>query len=78
MGKKKTAIMDAEEKVFLYGNEKDRKEGEALVTGCIANGITEDAAKTVWEKMKKFALYAFNKSHRVVWHYIVIYSKITR
>lgn len=50
--------MDAEEKVFLYGNENDLKEGEAIVPGCINNGINEEAAKTIWAKMKKFAEYA--------------------
>ena len=63
MGKKKTAIMDAEKEVFLYGNESHLKEGEAIVPGCIKNGINEEAAKIIWDKMADFAKYAFNKSH---------------
>ena len=63
MGKKKTAIMDAEKEVFLYGNEEHLKENEAIVPGCIKNGITESAAKIIWDKMAEFAKYAFNKSH---------------
>lgn len=63
MGKKKTSIMNAEKKVFLYGNESDHKVGEAIVPGCINNGISEEAAIIIWDKMSEFAKYAFNKSH---------------
>ena len=63
MGKKKLDVMLAEQEIFLHGNANSRKEGEALVPGCIANGISEEAAKTVWDKMVEFANYAFNKSH---------------
>lgn len=76
MGKKKTSIMDAEKEVFLHGNELDRKEGETLVPGCVKNGIEEKNAIIIWDKMSEFAKYAFNKSHKVVWHYMVTYSKI--
>ena len=58
MGKKKTAIMNAEKEVFLNGNQENLKEGELLVPGCIKNGISEEAALTIWDKMAKFALYA--------------------
>lgn len=50
--------MLAEQETFLHGNANSRKEGEALVPGCIANGISEEAAKTVWDKMVEFANYA--------------------
>lgn len=50
--------MDAEKEVFLYGNEGHLKEGELLVPGCIKNGIAEEAAKTIWDKMAEFARYA--------------------
>lgn len=58
MGKKKTAIMNAEKEVFLNGNEDHLKEGEAVVPGCIKNGIAKEAAETIWAKMETFALYA--------------------
>lgn len=58
MGKKKMEIMNAEKEVFLYGNAATRKEGEALVPGCLANGISEEAALTIWDKMVEFAKYA--------------------
>ncbi|WP_257985740.1 DNA polymerase III subunit alpha [Bacillus sp. M6-12] len=57
MGKKKTEILDEYEQYFVYGSK------EHTIKGCIANNISEEVAKTLWEKMKKFGLYAFNKSH---------------
>lgn len=65
MAKKKPEIIEHEKNIFLYGNKKDYKAGKdnAYVPGCINNGISEDAAKIIWEKMEKFSLYAFNKSH---------------
>lgn len=63
MGKKKQYIMDAEKEIFLHGNADSKKPDEALVPGCIANGISEQAALTIWGKMEEFAKYAFNKSH---------------
>lgn len=57
MGKKKTEILDEYEQYFIYGSEK------LNIKGCISNNIPESIAKTLWEKMKKFGLYAFNKSH---------------
>lgn len=63
MGKKKIAIMNAEKEVFIHGNAGKLKEGEALVPGCINNGIPEEKAIIIWDKMSEFAKYAFNKSH---------------
>jgi DNA polymerase-3 subunit alpha len=54
----------------VYGSEKEDKkrikEGETPfnIKGCVANGISEEAAITIWNKMSKFAEYAFNKSHK--------------
>lgn len=58
MGKKKQYIMDAEKEIFLHGNKDTKKEDEDLVPGCIANGISEEAALTIWGKMEEFAKYA--------------------
>lgn len=62
MGKKKQYIMDAQKKIFLYGNKDSKKEDEALIPGCLANGIDEKTALVIWGKMEEFAKYAFNKS----------------
>ena len=57
MAKKKTKVMEAERKNFVYGN------GEEGVKGCIANGIDEKTANKIYDEMIDFAKYAFNKSH---------------
>ena len=57
MGKKKTEILDEYEDYFINGNDLMK------IKGCIANGIPEEVAKSIWQKMKKFGEYAFNKSH---------------
>lgn len=72
MGKKKQAVMDAEREVFIYGNKEMYRKGEdkVFVPGCVKNGITEAAAIKIWDKMAKFAEYAFNKSHAACYAYI--------
>ncbi len=57
MSKKKTAVMEKERKNFVYGNLAEQ------VTGCIANGISEQTANMIYDEMIDFAKYAFNKSH---------------
>ena len=58
MGKKKVSIMEAEKEVFIHGNEGKLKEGELLVPGCIKNGVPEEKAIIIWDKMADFAKYA--------------------
>lgn len=57
MSKKKTAVMEKERHNFIYGNPEEG------VCGCIANGIPEKTAETIYNEMMDFAKYAFNKSH---------------
>ena len=57
MSKKKASVMEKERQNFIYGN---KEEG---VPGCIANGISEETAKIIYDNMTDFAKYAFNKSH---------------
>ena len=57
MSKKKHDVMERERKNFVYGNT-----GEG-VKGCIANGISETVANSIFDDMIDFASYAFNKSH---------------
>lgn len=57
MSKKKQYVIDAERQNFVYGNE------EQGIKGCIANGISEQAANKIYDSMVDFAKYAFNKSH---------------
>jgi DNA polymerase-3 subunit alpha len=49
MGKKIPELMEKQEKKFMEGCEK--------------NGIDRSIAKDLWERIKPFAEYAFNKSH---------------
>jgi DNA polymerase-3 subunit alpha len=49
MGKKKVDVME--------------KQFGAFVEGCGKNGIPEGKAKSIWDKIAKFAGYGFNKSH---------------
>lgn len=57
MSKKKTSVMEKERHNFIYGNPEEG------VCGCIANGIPEKTAETIYNEMMDFAKYAFNKSH---------------
>lgn len=55
MAKKKHAQMEAERAVFLFGNES--------CAGAVANGVPEETANRIFDRMAAFASYAFNKSH---------------
>ena len=57
MAKKHMDELVAERKNFVYGNP------EQGIHGCLALGISEEAANTIFDKMISFASYAFNKSH---------------
>ena len=53
MGKKKQKEME---------NHRSR-----FVNGCSENGISENIARSIFDKMEKFAGYGFNKSHSVAY-----------
>ena len=59
ISKKKMKIIEQERKVFVYG---DREKG---IAGCIANGISESVAQSLYDEIVAFANYAFNKAHAV-------------
>ena len=46
------------------------KERQHFVTGCAANGISEQAAIDIFDDMSSFASYAFNKSHAACYAYV--------
>ncbi|MBO5656622.1 MAG: DNA polymerase III subunit alpha, partial [Agathobacter sp.] len=66
MSKKKQYVIDAERKNFVYGN------AESGIKGCVANGITEAAANSIYDSMVDFAKYAFNKSHAAAYAVISV------
>ena len=66
MSKKKQYVIDAERKNFVYGNK------EQGIKGCVANGIAEAAANSIYDSMVDFAKYAFNKSHAAAYAVISV------
>jgi len=59
ISKKKMKIIEAERKVFVYGDP------EKNIPGCIAGGISEAVAQSLYDEIVAFANYAFNKAHAV-------------
>ncbi len=59
ISKKKMKVIEAERKIFVYG---DPQQG---IPGCIANDVSEAAAQSIYDEIVEFANYAFNKAHAV-------------
>ena len=61
MSKKKHAVIDAERKAFIHGDP------ERGIPGCVANGVDEATANSIYDEILDFASYAFNKAHAVAY-----------
>ncbi len=59
MSKKKHAVIDAERKAFVHGDPV------RSIPGCVANGVPESVANSIYDEILDFASYAFNKAHAV-------------
>ena len=59
ISKKKLKVIEAERKVFVYGDPAQN------ISGAIAKGVSETAAQSIYDEIVDFANYAFNKSHAV-------------
>ena len=59
ISKKKMKVIEAERKIFVYGDEAQG------IPGCIKNGVSEGAAQSIYDEIVEFANYAFNKAHAV-------------
>jgi len=59
ISKKKMKVIEAERKVFVYGDP------EQNITGCIGHGVSEQVAQSIYDEIVDFANYAFNKAHAV-------------
>ena len=59
ISKKKMKVIEAERKVFVYGDP------EQNISGCIGHGISEAVAQSIYDEIVDFANYAFNKAHAV-------------
>ena len=61
MSKKKHKVMEEEREYFIHGLRRD--DGTVEIEGCVARGVDERTAEIIYDEMKSFASYAFNKSH---------------
>ena len=59
ISKKKMKVIEAERKVFVYGDPAQK------ITGCIGHGVSEKVAQSIYDEIVDFANYAFNKAHAV-------------
>jgi len=59
ISKKKMKVIEAERKVFVYGDSAQN------ITGCIGHGVSEEVAQSIYDEIVDFANYAFNKAHAV-------------
>ena len=59
ISKKKMKVIEAERKVFVYGDPAQN------ITGCIGHGVPEQTAQSIYDEIVDFANYAFNKAHAV-------------
>ena len=59
ISKKKMKVIESERKTFVYGDPAQN------IKGCIANGVSENVAQSIYDEIVDFANYAFNKAHAV-------------
>ena len=59
ISKKKMKVIEAERKVFVYGDPAQN------ITGCIGHGVPEAVGQSIYDEIVAFANYAFNKAHAV-------------
>ena len=59
ISKKKMKVIEAERKVFVYGDEQQG------ISGAVAKGVSEAVAQSIYDEIVAFANYAFNKAHAV-------------
>ena len=59
ISKKKQKVIEEERKVFVYGDDTQG------IPGCMAKGIPEKVAQSIYDEIVAFANYAFNKAHAV-------------
>ena len=61
MSKKKAKDVERERGAFLHGDPQRN------IKGCVANGIPEDVAESIYDEIYDFANYAFNKAHSLAY-----------
>lgn len=68
MGKKQVEKIDKEREKFINGWEDP--EGKRSIPGAIKLGHKREVAEKIFDEMKEFAKYAFNKSHAAAYAHI--------
>ncbi len=43
--------------------EAAQVEGRSFIPACVANGLSEEVALSIWKQMEEFSRYSFNKAH---------------
>ncbi len=61
MSKKKAKDVERERGAFLHGDPARN------IVGCVANGISEEVAQSIYDEIYDFANYAFNKAHSLAY-----------
>lgn len=59
--------------------DKMKEQQGKFVSGAVSNGMSEESAQELWEKVEKFAQYSFNKSHSIAYtliSYISMWLKV--
>ncbi len=77
VAKKQKEVLEQQRKYFLYGSDGSEK-GSSPCCGCIANGISEEAANKIFDDMASFASYAFNKSHSAAYALVTFQTAYLR
>jgi DNA polymerase-3 subunit alpha len=70
IAKKDLEKLKKQEEIFLHGGVLDGDKTKKHVRGAVANGVSEEIAKKLFDQILKFASYAFNKSHAAAYAFI--------
>lgn len=70
MAKKKKDVMAKEREYFIYGMKDEN--GAQMIPGCVNNGVPEQVAAHIYDEMRAFASYAFNKSHAAAYALVAV------
>lgn len=73
MGKKKLDVMREHKEYFIRGREQTEK--KRALDGAIKRGMDEKTADELFEQIREFANYAFNKSHAAAYS-VVTYQTV--
>lgn len=70
MSKKDEKLFEQHKKIFINGGTLPGDNTKTNVPGAVKLGMKKEIAETLFESIRDFAKYAFNKSHAVAYAYI--------